>query len=72
MPTATELRAGKGLIIAVAETVRECRETPSGVLYAALCGKVSYEGYQKILRILQGAQLIEVTTSHLVRWVGPR
>lgn len=70
-PSASELSAGTRIILAVAETVRECGECPSGTLYAGLIGRVTLEGYSKILGILKGAGLIEVSPSHLVKWTGP-
>ena len=70
-PTPTQLRAGLALTLAVSEAIREAREIPSGTLYASLMGKVDYEGYQKLLRILTGAGIIEVIPSHLIRWTGP-
>ena len=72
MPARTEdARAGLALTLAVSEAIREAREIPSGTLYASLMGKVDFEGYQKLLRILTGAGLIEVLPSHLIRWTGP-
>jgi hypothetical protein len=59
------------MLHAVAETIRECGECPSGTVYAALVGRVNLEGYNKILSILTGAGLIAVDESHLIRWVGP-
>jgi hypothetical protein len=70
-PTREQLQAGQRIVIAVAETIRECGECPSGTLYAGLIGRVTLEGYQKILGILKGAGLIEITPGHLVRWTGP-
>ena len=69
--TPTQLRAGLALTLAVSEAIREAHEIPSGTLYAMLTGQVDYEGYQKLLRILTGAGLIEVMPSHLIRWTGP-
>ncbi len=70
-PTPEQLKAGAAVVFAVAETVREAGECPSGVIYAALVGRVTLQGYEKILGILKGAGLVEVTPSHLVRWIGP-
>ncbi len=69
-PTSAELRAALDLTFAVAETIRELGEVPSGPLYAQLMGKVTYEGYQGLLRTLTNAKLIKVE-NHLIRWVGP-
>jgi hypothetical protein len=41
------------------------------MIYAALMGRVSLIGYEKILGILKGAGLIAVDASHLIRWTGP-
>ena len=70
-PTKAELLAGLNIIAAVAETIREAGEVPSGTIYAALTGKVTFEGYQGILRNLKGAGLVE-EKNHLLRWVGPK
>lgn len=70
--TAQQLKAGQAMILAVAETIRESGECPSGTIYAALIGRVTLEGYQKILGILKGAGLIRVDASHLIHWIGPR
>ena len=58
-------------MIAVAETIREAGECPSGTIYAAIVGRVSLEGYNKILGILTRAGLI-IEQSHMIRWVGPK
>jgi hypothetical protein len=70
-PTTQDLQTGLTLLHAVAETVREAGEVPSGTLYAALVGRVTLQGYEKMLGILNGAGLIAVDASHLVRWTGP-
>jgi hypothetical protein len=70
-PTTQELQAGLTMLHSVAETIREAGELPSGTIYATLTGRVTLEGYEKMLCILRGAGLIAVDDSHLVRWVGP-
>lgn len=72
MVTAEQKKAGLAVVMAVAETVRESGRCPSGVVYAALMGRVTLQGYEKILNILKGAGLIEVTPSHELVWVGPK
>jgi len=71
MPTTEQLKAGTQVIFAVAETIREAGEVLSGTIYAALVGRVTFEGYQKILSILTNAGLISVDRLHLIRWTGP-
>lgn len=63
--------AGQQVVFAVAETIREAGQCPSGTIYAALVGRVTMEGYQKILGILKGAGLINVDPSHMIHWTGP-
>jgi hypothetical protein len=69
-PSKQELLAGLNILAAVAETIREAGEVPSGTIYAALLGKVSMEGYTSLLRTLKGAGLVE-EKNHLLRWIGP-
>ncbi len=69
-PTAEQLKQGQQIIFAVAETIREAKEVPSGTIYAALVGRVSFEGYQKILQILTNAGLISIDRTHLIKWVA--
>ncbi len=71
-PTSEQLKAGQAVVFAVAETIREAGEVPSGTIYAALVGRVTFEGYQKILGILKNAGLISVAPSHMIKWTGPR
>lgn len=69
--TTQELQTGLTMIYAIAETVREAGEVPSGTVYAMITGRVTLDGYKKMLAILQGAGLIAVDARHMLRWVGP-
>jgi len=71
MPPRSQLTGALTVVMAVAETIRELKEVPSGHLYAALMGKMDLEEYQSILRVIEGAGLIKVERSHLIRWIGP-
>lgn len=71
-PTKAEMLKGFDILCAVSETIREAGEVPSGPLYAQLCGRVTLEGYQSMLRTLKGAGLVEETAGHLLRWIGPK
>lgn len=70
-PTAEQLRAGQAIVIAVAETIRESGECPSGTIYAALIGRVTFEGYQKILGILKRSGLVSESPACMLKWIGP-
>lgn len=63
-------KAGLAILLAVSETVREAKRVPSGTVYAALIGRVTFEGYQALIRTLKGAGLIEERAHELI-WVGP-
>ena len=71
-PTAAQVKAALAVTMAVAETIREAGEVPSGTVYAALIGRVSLEGYQSMLRNLKNAGLVEETPAHLLKWIGPK
>ena len=55
----------------VAETIRDLGEVPSGHLYARLMGVMELHQYEQVIDLLIGAQLIERTPAHLLRWIGP-
>ncbi len=65
-----DMKAALLVAFAVAETIREAGEVPSGVVYAALVGRVTLAGYESLLRTLKNAGLIEETPAHLLRWIG--
>lgn len=70
-PTAKEVKAAFAMTLAVAETIREAGEVPSGTIYAVLCGKVDLAGYQAMIRNLKAAGLVK-EKSNLLTWVGPK
>jgi hypothetical protein len=69
-PTREDMRAGLQIMMAVAETIREAGEVPSGVLYAGLIGRIDIHGYTKLIGILKNSGLVE-EQAHLLRWIGP-
>ncbi len=71
MPTQEQLKAGQLVVMAVAETIREAGECASGTIYAVLMGRVTFEGYQKILDMLTRMGLIAVGRDHMIRWIAP-
>ncbi len=70
VPSDAETKAALRMTLAIAETIRELGELPSGTLYDVLCSKVDLAGYERILAILKGAGLITVS-GHCLRWIGP-
>ena len=70
--TPQQVKSAFNVILSVAETIREAGSIPSGTLYAVLMSKGCDEGaYNNILRNLKGANLVEETPAHLLRWIGP-
>ena len=65
-----EIKAALGMVADVAEAIRQAGEIPEGTLYAVLMGRVSFEGFQRLVGILVGSGLVE-NRAHLLRWVGP-
>lgn len=58
------------VMAAVAETIRELKEVPSGHLYAQLMGQMSFESYESIIRTLKRADLV-AEKGHVLHWTGP-
>lgn len=70
MPTKAELKAALAVTMAVAETIREAKEVPSGHLYAMLVGRVDLQGFQAMIRTLKNAGLV-AEQNDMLTWVGP-
>ena len=64
-----EVKAALGILIAVADAIRELGEVPSGHLYAHLVSKLSLEQYEQIIATLKQAGLI-TESNHLLTWVS--
>lgn len=72
MSVASEKLAGSIQVLkAVAETIRELGEVPSGHLYAQLMGKMNLEQYQSMIRILKDTGLIS-ESGFVLKWCGPQ
>lgn len=66
-----EISAAIQLLKAVADTVREVGEAPSGAIYAALMeAGISLATYQACVDTLKRAKLVE-ESNHLLTWIGP-
>lgn len=68
--TTDAYRTALAFTMAVAETIRELGEVPSGHLYARLMDRLSLASYDAIITSLKNAKLVE-EKSHVLRWVGP-
>ena len=67
--TPNDVKAALGILRAVADTIRELGEVPSGHLYAHLMSKLSLEQYEQVIGVLKQAGLI-TESNHLLTWVG--
>jgi hypothetical protein len=67
--TPNDVKAALGILRAVADTIRELGEVPSGHLYAHLMSKLSLEQYEQVISVLKQAGLI-TESNHLLTWVG--
>jgi hypothetical protein len=67
--TQNDVKAALGILGAVADTIRELGEVPSGHLYAHLMSKLSLEQYEQVIGVLKQAGLI-TESNHLLTWVG--
>jgi hypothetical protein len=57
---------------AIAESIRELGQVPSGHLYARLMGVMDLHQYEQVIDLLIDARLVEREPSHLLRWIGPK
>ena len=67
--TQNDVKAALGILRAVADTICELGEVPSGHLYAHLMSKLSLEQYEQVIGVLKQAGLI-TESNHLLTWVG--
>jgi hypothetical protein len=72
MSTTSETLAAVRVAHAIAESIREVGEIPSGHLYARLMGIMDLRQYEQFIDILIDARLVERKPSHLLRWIGPK
>lgn len=69
--TQAEVSAALNSIKAVADTIRELGEVPSGHLYAQLMPVLGLHEYERIIDILKRAGLVR-ESNNLLTWVEPQ
>jgi hypothetical protein len=72
MSTTSEALAVVRVAHAIAESIRELGEIPSGHLYARLMGIMDLGQYEQVIGLLIDTRLVERDRSHLLRWIGPK
>lgn len=70
--TRDQIKAAFEVTRAVADTIRELGEVPSGHLYARMMGTMELHQYEQVIGVLKHAELVEETPAHLLRWIGPK
>lgn len=68
--TKQQVSAAIQMIKAVADTIRELKEVPNGVLYAQLMPVLSFDTYSTIIDRLKKTGLV-VEKNNLLKWVEP-
>jgi len=71
MSTTSDAIAVVRVAHAVAETIRELGQVPSGHLYARLMGVMELHQYEQVIGLLVDARLVDRDRNHLLRWIGP-
>ena len=66
-----QAKAAAGVVLAVADCIRELCTVPSGHLYARLMGHLTIDDYQSVIATLARAGLVREHPSHLLEWIGP-
>jgi hypothetical protein len=69
--THNDVKAAFGILMAVADAIRELGEVPSGHLYANLMSKLTLEQYEQVIGLLKSTGLVSESNAHLLTWLGP-
>ena len=69
--TKERLTAAFEATVAVANTIKELHQVPSGVLYTQLMGMMDLETYTAMIRTLKETGLV-AEENHLLVWKGPQ
>ena len=62
------VKAGLSLMVAVAETVKDLGQVPSGHLYAVLMDQMTFDQYNRIVDIMKRAGMVTEQNNQLT-WV---
>lgn len=69
--TDAEIKVALNYLITVTETVREAREIPEGIVYAALMDRMDINAFNSMIGVLIKSGLVTRSNAHLLTWVGP-
>ena len=65
--TPDQIKASLGVLKAIADTIKELKEVPSGHLYAGVMNTLSLEEYNTVIGILKRAGLV-TEVNYLLKW----
>jgi len=68
MATRESIQALVKVITAIADTIKELKEVPSGVLYAQLMGNMTLENYTYVIDILKQSGKVK-ESNNVLSWV---
>jgi hypothetical protein len=68
--TKEQLATGFKVILIIAETIRDLKHVPSGILWTMMMDKTDLATYDKIINILKNQGLVR-EENHLLIWVEP-
>lgn len=69
-PTKEQIKGVIDMTLAVAATIQELKQVPSGHLYAQLMGRITLDDWYIIVNTLKQADVIK-ESNHLLIWTGP-
>ena len=70
-PTPKQIKATLDAVRAIADTIRELKQVPSGILYSQVMSHLTLDQCNNILRILKDAGLV-TESNHMLTWVEPK
>lgn len=71
MTTKQQVESTIATLRAIADTIRELKQVPSGILYSQVMAHMDLATYQRIIEILKGSGLI-TELNQMLTWVGPK
>ena len=71
MTTKENVKAAIGILVAVADTIKEMGKVPNGVLYAHLMSKIDFVTYTQLIDTLKRTGLVTEVNHELI-WKGPQ
>lgn len=71
-PTPEQINTLLDLVHALADTIRDLGQVPSGHLYAAIVDSYDFNAYGVAINILTRSGLVKQLSNHMLVWTGPK